>query len=285
MAWLMPPLQIVKELKLIEKNMPGVQVNWKQLGNTAAIREAMLANEVDAGFMAIPPFLIGWDKGMDWKIACGLSSSPVGLVVNKEEIKSIKDFTPKDRIALPQPGSVQHILLSMACERELGDPKKLDNLLVTLAHPDGMNALLSKNDITAHFTAPPYLTKELETPGMHEILNGRQALGGDFTFIVGVTTKKFHDSNPEVYEALLKAIDEAIEFMSNNREKTLKILSEQYEMSIEEVEKNLGMEGTGYRTSVSGIDAFAVFMERIGYISKAPKNAEEVAWENVNYED
>ncbi len=279
------PLQIARELKLIEKNMPGVQVNWKQLGNTAAIREAMLANEVDAGFMAIPPFLIGWDKGMDWRIACGLSSSPVGLVTNKEGIKSIKDFTEKDRIALPQPGSVQHILLSMACERELGDPKKLDNLLVTLAHPDGMNALLSKQDITAHFTTPPYLMKELETPGMHEILNGRQAVGGDFTFIVGVTTKKFHDSNPKAYEALLKAMEEAIEFMSNNREEALKILSEQYGMSMEEIEKNLSIEGTGYSTSVRGIDAFAGFMERIGYISKAPKNTEEVVWEDVDYED
>ncbi|MHB1393196.1 MAG: ABC transporter substrate-binding protein [Clostridia bacterium] len=279
------PLQIVKELKLIEKNLPGAQVNWKQLGNTAAIREAMLANEVDAGFMAIPPFLIGWDKGMDWKIACGLSSSPVGLVTNKKEIKSIKDFTEKDRIALPQPGSVQHILLSMACERELGDPKKLDNLLVTLAHPDGMNALLAKRDITAHFTTPPYLMKELETSGMHEILNGRQAVGEDFTFIVGVTTKKFHDSNPKTYDALLKAIDEAVKFMNSNREETLKILSKQYEMSMEEVEKNLGMEGTEYGISVKGIDAFAGFMERNGYISKAPQNVKEVVWENVNYED
>lgn len=279
------PLQIAKELKLIEKNLPGVQVNWKQLGNTAAIREAMLANEVDAGFMAIPPFLIGWDKGMDWKIACGLSSSPVGLVTNKEEIKSIKDFTEKDRIALPQPGSVQHILLSMACEKELGDPKKLDNILVALAHPDGMNALLSKQDITAHFTTPPYLMKELETPGMHEILSGRQAVGGDFTFIVGVTTKKFHDSSPKAYEALLKAIDEAIEYMSNNREETLKILSEQYGMSVEDVKENLSIEGTGYSTSVRGIAAFAGFMERTGYISKSPKNAEEVVWEDVDYED
>ncbi|HYE81534.1 MAG TPA: ABC transporter substrate-binding protein [Clostridia bacterium] len=279
------PLQIARELKLIEKNLPGVQVGWKQLGNTAAIREAMLANEVDAGFMAIPPFLIGWDKGMDWKIACGLSSSPVGLVTNKEEKKSIKDFTDKDRIALPQPGSVQHILLSMACERELGDAKKLNDLLVTLAHPDGMNALLSKQDITAHFTAPPYLLKELETPGMHEILNGRQAAGEAFTFIVGVTTKEFHDSSPKEYEAFLNAMDEAMEFMRNNREEALRILSKQYEMSIEEVEKNLDMEGTEYSISVKGIDAFAGFMERNGYISKAPENAEEILWEDVNYEE
>lgn len=279
------PLQIAKELKLIEKNLPGVTVNWKQLGNTASIREAMLANEIDAGFMAIPPFLIGWDKGMDWKIACGLSSSPVALVTNKKEIKSIKDFGIKDRIALPQPGSVQHILLSMACERELGDPQKLDNLLVTMAHPDGMNALLSGQDITAHFTTPPYLLKELETPGMHEILNGKQALGKDFTFIVGVTTKKFHDNNSKEYEVLIKAIAEAMKFMESNREEALEILSKQYEMSIEEVARNLEMEGTEYSTSIKGVDTFAGFMERIGYISKIPQNAEEIVWDDMNYED
>lgn len=31
------PLQIVKELKLLEKNMPGIVVEWKQLGNTASV--------------------------------------------------------------------------------------------------------------------------------------------------------------------------------------------------------------------------------------------------------
>ncbi len=135
------PLQVAKKLQLLEKNLPGLEVTWRQLGNTAAIREAMLAGEVDAGFMAIPPFLIGWDKGMEWKIACGLSTSPVGLVTNKEGIRSLRDFTAADRIAVPQPGSVQHILLAMACDNLFGDPQKLDHILVTMAHPDGMNAL------------------------------------------------------------------------------------------------------------------------------------------------
>lgn len=279
------PLQIAKELKLIEKNLPGVTVNWKQLGNTAAIREAMLANGIDVGFMAIPPFLIGWDKGMDWKIACGLSSSPVSLVTNKGEIKSIRDFDVKDRIALPQPGSVQHILLSMACERELGDPQKLDNLLVTMAHPDGMNALLSKQDITAHFTTPPYLVKELEASGMREILNGRQALGKDFTFIVGVATKKFHDNSPKEYEAMINAITEAMEFMESNKGETLDILSRQYEMSVTEIEKNLSMDGMDYSLSIKGVDDFAGFMERNGYISKIPEDTEEIVWDEKNYEN
>ena len=279
------PLQIAKELKLIEKNLPGATVNWKQLGNTTAIREAMLSNEVDVGFMAIPPFLIGWDKGMDWKIACGLSSSPVALVTNREDISSIKDIGDKDRIALPQPGSIQHILLSMACERELGDAKKLDNLLVTMAHPDGMNALLAGKEITAHFTTPPYLLKELKVKGMHEILNGKQALGKDFTFIAGVTTRKFHDEKPREYEAVLKAVAEAMEYMKSNRQEAVEMLSRQYEMSVEEVEENLSMEGTEYSLSIKGVNDFASFMERNGYISKSPGSAKEIVWDDKNYED
>lgn len=278
------PLQVMKELKLLEKNLPGVEVTWKQLGNTAAIREAMVAKEVDIGFMAIPPFLIGWDKGMEWKIFTGLSKSPVGLVVNNPNIKSIKDFTDKDRIAVPQPGSVQHILLSMACEREFGDSKKLDNQLITLAHPDGMNALLAKNDITAHFTAPPYLTKELETQGMHQILSGSEAMGKDFTFIVGVSTSNFHDKSTKEYKALIKSLNEAIEYMKQNKKETQILLSKAYEMSEADMEKYMKLEGVSYENSVTGVNEFAEFMKRSGYISKVPQSINEILWEDVNYE-
>lgn len=278
------PLQVMKELKLLEKNLPGVEITWKQLGNTAAIREAMVAQEVDVGFMAIPPFLIGWDKGMEWKIFSGLSKSPVGLVVNNPNIRSIKDFTDKDRIAVPQPGSVQHILLSMACEREFGNPKKLDNQLITLAHPDGMNALLAKNDITAHFTAPPYLTKELETEGMHQILSGSEAMGKDFTFIVGVSTSKFHDKNIKEYKALIKSLNEAMEYMKENKKETQKLLSKAYEMSEADIENYMSLEGVNYDSSVAGVHEFAEFMKRSGYISKVPQSINDILWEDVDYE-
>lgn len=277
------PLQVMKELKLLEKELPGVQIEWKQLGNTAAIREAMIAKDVDTGFMAIPPFLIGWDKGMEWKIFSGLSISPVGLVTNNENIKSIKDLTKKDRIALPQPGSIQHILLSMACEKEFGDAKKFDNQLVTLAHPDGMNALLAKKDITAHFTTPPYLSKELETPGIHQILDGKEAIGKEFTFVVGVSTNEFHDKNPKTHRAFVKALNKAIDFVNENPEKTASMLAKTYGMSEEELLKYLTWEGTGYNHTVKGLDEFSKFMKKNGYISKVPKNT-DILWEDVDYE-
>jgi len=274
------PLQVVEELGLIEQHLPGIEVEWRQLGNTAAIREAMLAGELDVGFMAIPPFLIGWDKGMDWKIACGLSTSPVGLVTSQARIQSLKDFTAEDRIALPQPGSVQHILLSMACERELHDPTALDNQLITMAHPDGMNALLARREVTAHFTTPPYLSRELEEEGMRKILDGKEAMGEDFTFIIGVTTASLYNDRPEAYAACIAAIQDAMTFMENYPDKTAEILAKAYGIDQSEVISYLQLEGMAYSLEVKGVMRFAEFMQRTGYLSKSPVNEMAISWEN-----
>lgn len=278
------PVQIMKAQGLLEKNCPGIVISWEQMSNTAAIREAMVADRLDAGFMAIPPFLIGWDNGMDWKIATGLSAVPTGLVT-KTSINSLAELSEQDRIALPQPGSVQHILLAMACDREFGNPQKLDNQLVTLAHPDGMNALLSGGDVTAHFTATPYLEKELATPGFHQILTGKEAFGGDFSFIVGVTTKKLHDENPEVYAAFNQSLAEAIAFINEQPEAAAVILSEAYDLPEAEVLAYLTAPETEYSQTVKGLQTFSDFMLKTGYLKKSFENPEAVIWEQTDYED
>lgn len=278
------PLQIMKENRILEKNYPNVKIDWKQLGNTAAIRESMLSNQVEVGFMATPPFLIGLDKGMEWKIASGLSQSPVVLVTNRENIKSIKDFSSDDRIVVPQPGSVQHILLAMECEKLFGDAKKLDNLLVTMDHPDGMNALLSSKDITAHFTTPPYLFNELKQKNIHEILDGKEAVGDDFTLIVGVTTRKFHDSKPELYKAFVKSLKESIEFMQKNPNKSADILAKVYKISKAEVLEYITHKDMVYTDEVRGVDKFVKFMKQNNYISKDYSDKSDTMWEDVKNE-
>lgn len=278
------PVEIMKQNKYLEKNMAGIEVNWQQLSNTSAIREAMLSNRTDVGFMAIPPFLIGWDKGMEWKIASGVSFSSVGLVTYKENIKSIKDFNKNDRIALPQPGSIQHILLAMASEKELGDPHKFDNIFVTMSHPDGMNALLAKKDITAHFTAPPYLTKEMQDKSIHEILNGKDIMGEDFSFVVAVTTNKFHDNNKKTYDAFVKSLNEAIDFINKNPEKAAEILAPVYNLSKEETLKYITNKENLYTSKVKGLDKFYQFMIKNNFITRSYKNTNDIIWEDVNNE-
>ena len=278
------PITIMKDQKILEKKIPNVHIVWDQMINTTAIREAMIADKLDVGFMAIPPFFIGWDKGMDWKIATGLSSVPNGLVT-RTDITSLKDITSDVRIALPQPGSVQHILLSMASEREFNDPKKFDNLLVTLSHPDGMNALLSGKEIKAHFTSTPYLQNELKNKTFHQILDGKESFGGDFSFIVGVTTNTFHDKNPELYEAFTASVSESIDFLNNKPEEAAVILARYYDIPEEEIFKYITADDTTYSAKVKGTKRFGDFMEKTGYISKSYENIDEIMWEKEYYEE
>jgi len=276
------PLQIIKAKAIIEKKVPGIEINWIKLGNTAAIREAVLGGKVDIGFMGIPPFLIGWDKGMEWKIFTGLSEATIGLVTWKDNINSLRDLKPEDRIALPQPGSIQHILLSMAAEKYLGKSDYFDNQLVTMKHPDGMNALLSKRDISAHFTSPPYIMMELSEPGMKLILDGKEAMGGDFTFIAGMVTDKFSNTNPKILSAIKAAITESKSFIETNPDKAVAILKNNYPISETNLFSYLTDGSLVYSTEIKGLQKFLSFMKDKDYINKIPENLDEIFINQIN---
>ena len=120
------PLVVMKEMKLIEKYYPSAKIQWAQLGSGGAIREAMAAGQVDVGSMGVPPYLIAWAKEYDYKVMSALCEMPLGMQTNRKEVKSLKDITSDMKIATPSPGSIQHILLSMASEKQLGDAMALD---------------------------------------------------------------------------------------------------------------------------------------------------------------
>ena len=270
------PLQIAKTEGYIEEQLPDATIKWVKLGNTAAIREAVLGGKVDMGFMGIPPFLIGWDKGMKWKIFTGLSKAELGLVTWNGNITDLKDLGPEDKIALPQPGSIQHILLSMAAGRQLGKADAFDNRLVTMKHPDGMSALLSKRDVTAHFTSPPYVRMEMKEPGMHMILNGKEAMGGDFTFIVGAVTDSLYDKHPEVVEAVKRALAKAMKLIQQNPDKAAAILKDEFSIDEKEIYTYLTDGSLIYSEDIEGVPEFLAFMKNSGYLQKTPKNLNKI---------
>ena len=262
------PVQLVKELELLKKEDSDLKVEWKQLSNTTSIRESMLAGEVDIAFMAIPPFLIAKDKGMEWKIISGLSESPLALMSNRDYINSLSDFKAEDKIALPQPGSIQHILLSMAAQRKFKETDKFDDQLLTMNHPDAMNALLAGREVSAHFASPPYLFLESKEAGIKKILSGSEAFGGDFTFIIGVSTEEFYQQQSENYILFLKALREAIEFIEQNPAEASELLADNYDLSQTEMEEYLTWPGMEFTTEIKGLEEFLAFMTTEGYLEK-----------------
>ncbi|MGE5575597.1 MAG: ABC transporter substrate-binding protein [Syntrophothermus sp.] len=273
------PLMVAKEKKIFEKY--GLEPVWKEFGSGAAVREALISGDVDVGFMGIPPFLIGWDKGLPWKVALGFNVVPVGLVTYDPDIKSLKDLKPTDKIAVPSPGSVQDIILAMAAERQLGNPKAFEKQLVAMPHPDAAAALISKKGIAAHFTTPPYLFEELEQPGFHEILNHRQAFGKDFSFNVGVVAQRFHDSRPSAYTAMVKSINESMAIINQNPREVAQLLAPEFGLPAEKLYKYLTWPGMNFTSTPYGLMEFAVFMQKAGFTKKIPHSLDEIVWENM----
>lgn len=271
------PLAVMQAKNFVEEIDPDLTIEWAKAGNTTVIREMMLAGKVDIGFMGIPPFLIARDKGMEWEIFMGLSQAPIGLVSSNPKIQSLEDIQATDRVALPQPGSIQHILLAIAAERELGDAARFDQQLVTMKHPDGMSAMLAGQELQLHFTSPPFIFMELDEPNTHLVLTGTEAMGGPFTFIIGAAPKRVLDEKADSLAVLNQALQKAMAFMRDEPEETISILSESYQLEPEVLKSYLENPELIYTDEIEGLETFIDFMDRNGYLENEIA-ADEVVW-------
>lgn len=261
------PIQIMMDKGFLEEELgDSVQIEWVQLANTAAIREAMLGNSLDIGFVGIPPFLIGYEAGMEWKIMTGLNQSPVGMVTASKEIESLEDIKSTEKIALPQPGSIQHILLAMEAKKRFGVADYYDKQLISMKHPDGMQALLSGGDIVAHFTSPPYFFKESDAEGGKVLITGKEAMGEEFTFIVGICRENFATTTH--YSGFLRALKKSMKFIQDEPEETVKILAKEFELEEAVIEDYIYHRGMIYSEEVLGLEKFLHFMEEEGYLKE-----------------
>ncbi len=104
------------------------------------MNEALLAGALDVVSAGVPPMLTVWDrtKGkQNVKAIASLGSMPNYLLTNNPNVKTIKDFTDKDRIAVPAAGvGFQSRTLQIETAKVFGNDnyKKFDNISVSLAH-------------------------------------------------------------------------------------------------------------------------------------------------------
>jgi NitT/TauT family transport system substrate-binding protein len=210
------PLMMMEDNKLLEKEakaagLGDITVKWAKFAGGNVMNDALLSGDLQFASGGLGPFITLWAKTRDnigVKAVAAMNSMPLLLNTRNPAVKTIKDFGPKDKIALPAVKvSIQAITLQMAAEKAFGPDQqnKLDSITVTQSHPDGMAAMLSGSEINSHFTSPPFQYVELAKPGIHTVLNSYEVTGGPHTFNVVWASKKFVDANPKTYAAFLKA--------------------------------------------------------------------------------
>ncbi|KJZ39495.1 ABC transporter substrate-binding protein [Pseudomonas fluorescens] len=243
-------LDVVRDQQLIEKQGKeqglDIKVDWSSISGATAMNEALLAGALDVVSAGVPPMLTIWDRTMgkqNVKAIASLGSMPNYLLTNNPQVKTLEDFTEKDRIAVPAAGvGFQSRTLQIETARQFGADnfKKFDDISISLAHPDATAALIAGgSEINAHFSSPPFQYQELQSPNVHKVLSSYDILGGQATFNVLYTTEKFHDENPKTYKAFYAALAEAEQIIKADKPAAAQtyIRVEQSKLSLPLVEK------------------------------------------------
>ncbi|PKP85334.1 MAG: nitrate ABC transporter substrate-binding protein [Alphaproteobacteria bacterium HGW-Alphaproteobacteria-2] len=223
------PFHVIRDQDLLAKHGAGrgieITAEWSQLSGGAATNDALLSGSVDIVAAGVGPLLTIWDRTRGAQNVRGIVAGaqfPFALVTNNPKVKSIADFGPDDRIAVPSVGvSVQARTLQFAAAKLWGPEEfeRLDNLTVSLPHPDATQALLSgSGTITAHFSNSPFQQLALADESIHQVLDSFDVYGGPTTSLIIYTTEAFREENPETYGAFVDAYFEAAAWIDQNPE-------------------------------------------------------------------
>jgi NitT/TauT family transport system substrate-binding protein len=277
------PLIVMEDRKLLEKKaaeagLGDIKVTWYLFDGGNIINDAMLAGTLDIAGTGAPGFLTLWSKGKGSSRTevigvSGMSTTALVLNTTNPDVKSLKDFTPKDRIAMPGiKSSLAAVVLQMAVAKEFGQENyaKLDPMTVGIPHPEAYAALTSgKTEINAHFASPPYSTLELQNPRIHTVVNSVD-LFGNITLDVVFAPKRFTDANPKTIEAFLAAFDEACDFIARNPRGAAESFarSSKTKISVDDILPMVQDKDTKFSSTPNNVMMFANFLASTGAIKQ-----------------
>lgn len=282
-------LNVAQEQKLIEKHGKAqgvdIQVDFVKLSGGSAVNDALLSGNIDIAGAGVGPLFTIWDrtKGrQNVKGVASLGNFPYYLVSNNPAVKTIDDFTDKDRIALPAVGvSVQSRVLQFASAQRWGDAQynKLDKLQVAIPHPEAAAAIIKGGtEITAHFGNPPFQEQELAgNPQAHIVLNSYDVQGGPASSTVLYATEKFKNDSPKTYRAFVDALDEAARFVSAQPEQAADIY---LKVNGSNVDRKLLLQvirspQVQFKVQPQNTLSLGQFMQRVGAIKNTPAKLDD----------
>jgi len=279
------PSHIMEKNKLIEKHaaalgVPNVTTKWINLSGGGAQTDALLAGSVDILNTGTGNLLLLWDRtrgGVKGIVAT--SAQPMTLISRDPHIKSIKDFGPNDKIAVPTVKvSTQAIVLQIAASEAYGADQwsKLDANTVQLGHPDAYVAMTNaQHEVRTHFAIPPFTFLELKNvPGAHAVLSSPEVMGGPLSQAQFFTTTKFADANPKIVQAVRDATKEAHDMIRNDTKASVEIYKEVTgdKTSVEDLLAWLQEPGMmEWNLQPQGTMKFAAHLHKTGTLKTMPK--------------
>ena len=268
-----------------------VDASATTLSGPAPIIDALLSGSADYGTAALPSLLTLWDKTHgtpnEVKAVGTVSNGAMVLYTINPNVKTIADFTEKDRIAVPSVRiSFNAMMLEMAAEKLWNDPHRLDHLTVGLGHPDAVAALSAgygSATVTAHIGVQPFTNRGLKLPGAHVVADSREVFGGPLTQITLLATRQTRDKDPVLFKAVANALEESIKLCSADKRAAAVLWkkAQNASESVDELFALLSDPGFEFTSQPHRIATFAAFLNRIGSMKSKVADWKDLFWETA----
>jgi NitT/TauT family transport system substrate-binding protein len=286
---------VMRHQDLLQKHaaalgIPEVKVSYIVFSGPDMMNDALLSGGIDVASGGLPGLITIWGKtrgtAQEVRGISAMSRQPALLTSRDPRIKSIRDFTPNDRIALPAPKvSAQAVLLQMAAAATWGDAEyqRLDALTFALSPPDATTGMLAGHgEFTSAFTVPPYQNMQLRDPAIHVVLSSEDVVGAS-TGGCAWTTKRFHDADPKLYQALLDAMEEGSEFVASHPRETAEYYAADVrgKVDIDLIVELLTDKRYRYVLTPEATMKWATFMNKVGRLKVAPASWKDLFWPEI----
>ena len=271
-----------------------VEATATTLNGPGPVIDALLSGAADYGTVALPGLLTLWEKtrgtANEVRAVGTMSNGAMTMYTINPNVKTLADFTEKDRIAVPTVKlSFNAMMLQMACEQLWNDPHRLDNLTVSLGHPDAVSALSAgygKATITTHIAVQPFTDRGLKLPGAHIVTDSPKVFGGQLTQITLLASKPTRDRNPTLFKAVGNAMEEAIKVANADKRAAAALFRRVQNVpeTIEEMTAQLEDPGFEFTSQPKRIAHFTAFLNRIGTMKTKVGDWKELFWETAHHQ-
>jgi len=236
--------------------------------------------------------LLAWGKTNGGvKSVAGMAGVPFRMLTRNPNVKSIKDFGPADRIAVPTIRvSMQAMMMGIALEQAFGPGQhgRLDSNQVQLGHPEALQALLNpQHEVNSHFSIPPFQDIAMRSPLVHTVFVSSEVLGGPVTISNCWASQRLVDANPIKIKAFIAALDEASDMIAHDPKTAAEIYltNTKEKITVDELVAVIRQPGTVFSATPQRGMMWAEYMHRIGLVKQKPTSWKDYTFPNIHDRD
>jgi NitT/TauT family transport system substrate-binding protein len=291
------PLMLMERDQLIEKHaqaagIAGLKTNWVRFAGPSVINDGLISGQVHFAAIGAPSMITLWSRtknNIGVRGVSAMTTYPLYLVTRNPDVKTLKDLSAKDKIAVPSVKiSTQAIMLQMAAQDIFGEGKHgaFDDFTISLSHPDAVLALMNNTaGVNAHFGTSPFYEAEMKISGVRLLSTNYEILGGRATAVVIAAPGRFRDANPKVYGAFLAGLKEAIEAINKDKRAAAQAyltLAKDTKNSVDDILAIINDKNYAYTLSPEKVFKTATFMNKIGSVKDKPESWKDLFFPEIH---